>query len=561
MSIIQPQSMKTMSTGRQNAVLLAVYLAFSIPSLTFAELQPNTSLVWPVSGVAVAAAVIFGWKILPAIFVGALVTNFYALMQAGLPFSPAMVATVAGVALANTGEAGVAGWLVHRYAGGSDPFSRSHFACRFVLLGAVLPAMISALGGVTSLILGGFASGSDLGDLSVKWFTANLAGTLIVGGALLLPWTARQAHDPSFRRHWPERALLLVLFFVVGNTMTGLYTVAGLDDWPKAYMILPLLMWAIFRFGRRGAALGLVLISIHAILGTHFGYAVFPTDDPERSLLYLQTFLSVVAGVSWVIGAAVHELRLARSKLEDLATAHAVQIRTLTRERDELVAATAHDLRSPLAGIRNLFRQFEHKAEQLTPERLRALAREGCSGASEALARTLRLLEQMDSRNLKPGTQAVDWVELVRQNARRAKLWGESAGVTVHWECDHESAPGVTDPLKVNQVVENLLSNAIKHSPPGATVSLQLKVKKDRVTIQVIDSGPGFSREALAEAFVSYPLSHRSIPTDAESSSWGFGLFIVRKLVHELGGTVTCESKSGVGSAFVVLLPRTSGSS
>jgi len=97
--------------------------------------------------VAVAAAVIYGHRILPGLIIASLFANLGVLYLSGYPLHEGTWASSLGVAMANTAEAALGGYLVRRYAGGRNPFRRSQQAFRFVLLGAILPAAVSATGG------------------------------------------------------------------------------------------------------------------------------------------------------------------------------------------------------------------------------------------------------------------------------------------------------------------------------------------------------------------------------------------------------------------------------
>jgi two-component system sensor histidine kinase/response regulator len=109
------------------------------------------------------------------------------------------------------------------------------------------------------------------------------------------------------------------------------------------------------------------------------------------------------------------------------------------------------------------------------------------------------------------------------------------------------------DPRKIEQVMENLLSNAIKFSPPGTTVTMNLKPMGAQVRIEVRDQGPGIPEAERGKLF--QPFQRTSVkPTGGEKSS-GLGLAIARRVVEAHGGRIGVESEVGVGSTFFVNLP------
>jgi two-component system, sensor histidine kinase and response regulator len=111
----------------------------------------------------------------------------------------------------------------------------------------------------------------------------------------------------------------------------------------------------------------------------------------------------------------------------------------------------------------------------------------------------------------------------------------------------------------MDQVLDNLISNAIKFSSPGKTVRVSVKLgAAGEAILRVQDEGPGFSEEDKSRMFRRYcRLSAR--PTAGEPST-GLGLSIVNKLVHAMGGELSCASALGEGATFTIKLPRANAS-
>ncbi len=161
--------------------LAIVYFLAGKLGLHFAFVHASASAVWPPTGIALAAVLLFGRRIWPAIFVGALLVN--------LTTSGSIVSSL-GIAVGNTLEATVGASLVARYAGGVRAFERPQDFLRFVLLGGLLGTAVSATIGVTSLIAGGQAAWPAFGAIWLTWWFGDAAGALIVTPVLVL-WGAR----------------------------------------------------------------------------------------------------------------------------------------------------------------------------------------------------------------------------------------------------------------------------------------------------------------------------------------------------------------------------------
>src|ERR1051325_1633305 len=142
--MLNPRKVRTLPAI---GVLALIYFVAGFFSLKLAFVTPSASPVWPPAGIALAALIVFGYRMWPAIFVGAFFVN---LSTAG------NFITSIGIAGGNTLEALCGAWLVNRFAGGTQVFERPQNVFKFALA-ALIGTMISPSLGVTTLALGGFA--------------------------------------------------------------------------------------------------------------------------------------------------------------------------------------------------------------------------------------------------------------------------------------------------------------------------------------------------------------------------------------------------------------------
>src|SRR2546426_3251859 len=134
------------------AVLAAVYLIAAKLGLKLAFVHASATAVWPPTGIALAAFLVFGYRVWPGIFIGAFLANV---------LTEGTVATSLGIAAGNTLEGLTGAYLVNRFAGGRNVFDRPHDILKFAVLAGTISTMVSATVGVTSLSLGGFANWAD----------------------------------------------------------------------------------------------------------------------------------------------------------------------------------------------------------------------------------------------------------------------------------------------------------------------------------------------------------------------------------------------------------------
>src|SRR5580692_4637566 len=128
----------------------ALYFLAGKWGLTLASVQANATAVWPPTGIALAAFLLMGSRVWPAVFLGAFFVN---LTTSGT------VATSAGIALGNTLEALVGCALVNRLANGKSALQDSKNIPAFVAAGGLLAPLVSATVGVATLVLGGLVHG------------------------------------------------------------------------------------------------------------------------------------------------------------------------------------------------------------------------------------------------------------------------------------------------------------------------------------------------------------------------------------------------------------------
>src|SRR5438132_1566327 len=160
----------------------------------------SASPVWPAAGVALAALLVLGYRVWPAIFIGAFLVNVT---------NTGNAATSLAIASGNTLEAVCGAWIVNRFAGGTTVFDRPQGVFKFALAAAV-SAIISPAFGVTSLALAGFADWANYGSIWLTWWLGDTTGDLLIAPLIIL-WSI--ASKPRWnRREAVEVGILLLLF-------------------------------------------------------------------------------------------------------------------------------------------------------------------------------------------------------------------------------------------------------------------------------------------------------------------------------------------------------------
>ena len=293
------------------SLYLGLALAYFIVGklgLKLAFLNASASAVWPCTGIALAALLIFGYRVWPAIFVGGFFVNF---TTAGT------ILTSVSIATGNTLEAVVGCYLVTRFAAGRNAFQRSQNIFKFVLLAGMVGTAISASIGSATLVLAHLAEPSRNLSIWLTWWLGDGVGALVVTPLLLL-WV----ENPS--RNWSRRQIIeltLLFFGLIATTWIvfgyGFHNVV--KNYPFEYLCFPFLVWAAFRFGRRKAATAICVLALVATWGTVNGYGPFVRISQNASLLLLQSFMAIVAVTTMVLAAETTAHKHAEEHVRQLA--------------------------------------------------------------------------------------------------------------------------------------------------------------------------------------------------------------------------------------------------
>lgn len=358
--------------------LAAIYVAAAKFGFTMAYTADQVTLVWPPTGLSLAALVILGVDAWPGVFLGAFIANV-------TNHEPALVAL--GIATGNTFEAVAAAFVVRRVVGTGHSTNWLRYALGLVVGGALVSTTVSATIGVTSLCAGGLRPWAAFRQLWWTWWMGDAASDLLVA-PIVLTWTAR----PRFRS-WREaaEAVSLAAGLVAVSTLVFARPFASAGPQPLEYVLFPFIIWAAIRFGVAGAAIANVMTSALAIWGTVHGVGPYAIGRGDDQLMLLQIFLGVVGGSGLILGATVSDRDASRKRkaaMLEAALDCVISIDHLGRivEFNPAAERTFGWARAAVVG--------KDMARLLIPERLRAAHRAGLQRAAmldsaEALERRL----------------------------------------------------------------------------------------------------------------------------------------------------------------------------
>ncbi|MGZ5271554.1 MAG: ATP-binding protein [Ramlibacter sp.] len=246
-----------------------------------------------------------------------------------------------------------------------------------------------------------------------------------------------------------------------------------------------------------------------------------------------------------------------RRNAEALAQAHAA-LQQVERRKDQFIATLAHELRNPLAPLRNGVQLLALGGGPDGGARVQAMMKRQIDQLVR-LVDDLLEVSRITSGKVALQRSRLDLAELLASAAESSRPVVETARHSLHVDVDALGGHLVDgDPLRLGQVFANLLNNAAKYTEPGGHITLRGWCEGAQAVVQVRDNGLGLAADMLEEVFQPFVQVDRS--ASRVQGGLGIGLSIVRSLVDLHGGTVTARSDGpGQGSTFEVRLPVAAG--
>jgi PAS domain S-box-containing protein len=295
-------------------------------------------------------------------------------------------------------------------------------------------------------------------------------------------------------------------------------------------------------------------VPVFARNGTPRGGLFFGHSMPG---MFTERAEKLIIGVASHAAIAMDNAELYEAAQREIASREAAEnrLREADRRKDEFLATLAHELRNPLAPIRQ------------------AAALAGAPGSTEeqkrwgheVIARQVRhmsaLLDDLldiaritrGSFDLRPAPTTVG--AIIDAAVETARPTIESRSHSLRVDVEHRNAGLVGDSLRLAQILSNLLTNAAKYTDPGGDITVRGTARDTEVEFSVIDNGIGIAPEVLPEVFLMFT---QVKSTRARSDGGlGIGLALARGLVELHGGTIEARSDGpGKGSEFTVRIPR-----
>jgi PAS domain S-box-containing protein len=265
----------------------------------------------------------------------------------------------------------------------------------------------------------------------------------------------------------------------------------------------------------------------------------------------------LVVGVAGQAAVAMDNARSYEAAQREIASRERAEaaLRANDQRKDEFLATLAHELRNPLAPIRqatvisaspNSTEEQKRWSHEVITRQVRHMS---------LLLDDLLDISRITRGTLELRTELTDLATVVNSAVETSSPSIEAKLHTLSIDLPHDPVQFAADPLRLAQAVSNLLTNAAKYTDPRGTIRLNASADDQSVQISVSDTGIGISSETLPGIFTMF--SQVKSAQDRSEGGLGIGLALSKGVVQLHGGTIEARSEGpGKGSEFILRIPR-----
>jgi signal transduction histidine kinase len=515
------------------ATLAVVYWVVARLSLALALVHGQVTPIWPPTGIALVAILVYGPRMWPAIFVGALAVN--------LPIGPSPEGA-ALIAAGNTAAPLVAAALLRR-VGFRIELDRLRDAAAIIGLGALAAMTVSATIGTAVLVLSGTADPGGFWPTWAVWWGGDAMGVLIVAPYLLslLPGSPGP-------RLTPRTAGLLAGLIAGIGVVTAAVFLSGLRI---EYLVFPLIMVAAWRYRLRGAAPAALVASGIAIWSAVNGIGPFAGGTLTEKMITLQVFNVCVALTSFVLASFVATRERQQEAMRLYASATAA-----SEAKSAFLTLAAHEFRTPIAVINGYLSMLSDGSLGAVPggwaRPLHVLDLK--TAELTRLVDTLVQASLIEAGHEPAATQLIDLRRIVEDAAVRARPRADLLHADIATRVAGTAVMVEADRAELGRLLDNLINNSLSYSNPPARLAIDLSAEAGRAVVRVEDNGVGIPADQLDNIFDRF--FRGPGPKVSKVPGVGLGLYIGRQLAEHNGGQLVVErSTPGEGSVFALAIP------
>jgi signal transduction histidine kinase len=502
--------------------------------------------VWPPSGIAVAALLLAGSRLWPAVWVGSFAAN--------VTIDGAVVASLV-IATGSTLQIFAIAALVRRHIGVPRRFETVGQVVKFVLI-APLGATIAPTFALASLAAFYRMPAQELAGNWATWWQGDACGVLLFA-PLILSWTARSTVKWTPQRMLEAGVFAALLLLCTHIVFTG--------EFARTFLIVPLIVWVAFRFGQREVTTAVAAVCAMALWYTvRLETGPFAPLPQQEALFLLLLFITTLVFTGLVLSAVLSQLEEAMLELETRVAQRTAELEQakLTAEKaneakSQFLANMSHELRTPLNSLLILARLLaDNPGGKLDAKQVKFAQTIHASGLDLlSLINDLLDLAKIESGAVTALHVAPARFADLRDDLERTfRQLAQDKGLEFAIVIDPALPPVLrTDAARLKQVLKNLIANAFKFTNRGGVTLRMTPEGQGYAAFAVADTGIGIAPEKQELIFEAFRQADGS--TSRLYGGTGLGLSISRELTRLLGGELRLASVPGEGSTFTLVLP------
>jgi len=522
-----------------------IYFALAKGGLALASIHPSATPIWPPTGVALAAVLLWGYRTWPAIFTAAVIAN---------ATTAGSVATAIAIATGNSLEAVVGAYLINRWSSGCNTFSTPNSVAKFALIYFVIATPISASIGLTSLVTAGYIEPTNFANAWVTWWLGDVTGALVIAPVIVL-WASSHYH--AFNRNESlETVGVLATAAAVGLIAFSPLIEQTPSRDPLGFLAILPMLWAALRRGPRDTATVALVLAGMTIWGTLTGGGPFTTADLNVSFLLVLMFLISITVPSLLLSADVdvrkkaeENLRHAQIDLERKVAERTQELELANAAKSRFLAMASHDLRQPLHALGLFVAQLRTPLK--SGERTKTIERvDATRKEMDEMFNSLLDISRLDAGILTPKITEFPIARLLQKIETRFDQATREKGLRLRVR--RSDAWVRSDAMLLERILLNLVSNAVRYTLRGGII-VGCRRRGEMLRLEVWDSGPGIPEDQKQNIFGEF--FQLPAPERNRYGGLGLGLAIVDGLRLLLNHQIDLASTMGRGSLFAILVP------
>jgi len=455
----------------QVLLLAFLYVVAGRLGLEFTHDNDNVTLIWPPTGLSLAALILFGVRLWPGVFLGALLANLMSSLAWHVSF---------GIAIGNTLEAVVGVTVLVRLAGFQATLQRQRDWVSLILIGVFACTLFSASIGTGTLLFWGELETHEFWQVWLIWWLGDIGGALVVAPALLIGVYG----TPSWRSLFGRLESWLALVLLIATSSLAFFGPdLGILGFPLTLCPFPVLTWAGTRLGSRGAATSSLIAIVIAASATGMGSGPFVVGTPTEAMFLLWTYSSLIGITAFALASVANQRSAAEGRYRSMAQERlrSEKQKTLLVERDRLTRELHDGLGGQLVSILSMV------------ERGLAVPSEVAEALRRAIDDIRIAIDSLDPHSTDLATS------LGKLRARLEPLLRRN-GIRLSW--DVEEVPGLDEfspeaTLHLLRIIQEAVTNTLRHAD-AKNVEIRIAASSDplrkRLVVTVGDDGCGWVR-------------------------------------------------------------------